>query len=109
MEKCNTCCVNERRYALKKKIANALGGECAKCGYNKCLGALTVHHLDSSIKQFNISGAHSRSWKSIEQEISNCILLCANCHNEEHHDCSKYGCLEHSLGAVSKRVKENVL
>ena len=83
---CNSCKVNERRFALKAKIVALLGGKCADCGYGRCLSALHVHHLDSDDKDFGISGAHARSWASIETELGKCVLVCANCHTERHHD-----------------------
>ena len=27
---------------------------------------------------------HCRSWAAIEKELQKCVLLCANCHVEEH-------------------------
>jgi hypothetical protein len=89
---CNTCQVNHRRFILKKKIINYLGDKCKKCNYKDCMGALVTHHTDPDKKDFNLSGAHSRSWKSIETELKKCILLCANCHSKEHHNCKKYNC-----------------
>ena len=61
-----------------------MGGKCGKCGYDKCIHALHAHHVNTNDKDFNISGAHSRSWKRIEKELEKCVLLCANCHIEEH-------------------------
>lgn len=31
------------------------GNKCSICGYDKCLGALEFHHLDSEEKDFGIS------------------------------------------------------
>jgi hypothetical protein len=90
--KCNSCCVNDRRFKIKVKIVNYLGGSCCDCGYSQCYGALEVHHLDPSIKEFNISGAHARSWKKIVKELETCILLCSNCHRERHHNHNSYNC-----------------
>lgn len=90
--KCNSCSVNERRIKLRKKIVDHMGGQCVKCGYDKCYGAMHAHHLDPSEKDFNISGSHSRSWAVIEKELGKCILICSNCHSEEHHDCARYNC-----------------
>jgi hypothetical protein len=83
---CNSCKVNQRRFALKVKIVAFLGGKCADCGYDQCLAAMHVHHLEADGKEFNLSGAHARSWASIEAELLKCILLCANCHATRHHD-----------------------
>lgn len=80
--KCNSCLVNHRRFTLKIKCVEYLGGKCSICGYNKCIKALDFHHLRD--KSFNISGAHCRSWSIIEQELKKCILVCANCHREIH-------------------------
>ena len=89
---CNSCMVNRRRFRIRTKIIEYLGGKCSECGYSKCIGALDVHHLDPSKKLFNISGAHARSWSAIEDEIKKCILICSNCHREVHHACDKYSC-----------------
>lgn len=60
------------------------GGKCSGCGYTKNLAALTFHHLDPKEKDFNISGAHCKSWDSIKIELDKCICLCFNCHIEIH-------------------------
>lgn len=83
---CNSCLVNERRFAIKVKIVDFLGGACVDCGYDKCFAAMHVHHLDAARKEFNLSGAHARSWANIELELRKCVLLCANCHATRHHD-----------------------
>ena len=92
MRRCNSCKTNERRFIIKRQVVDYLGGKCHRCGYNKCLGALTAHHVDPSKKSFAISGAHSRGWESVKKELDKCVLLCANCHNEEHHTCDRYEC-----------------
>lgn len=58
---------------------------CANCGYNRCAGALQYHHPNAD-KEHNVArmAAQGRSLKSILNEISKCVLLCANCHCEEH-------------------------
>jgi len=61
-----------------------LGGECAICGYDKCIDALHFHHVDPSTKLFNISQSMSRKMEDLEREVRKCILLCANCHQEWH-------------------------
>ena len=55
---------------------------CNSCFVNKA--ALEFHHVDDSMKSFEISGSHSRSWKAIENELDKCIMVCANCHREIH-------------------------
>lgn len=73
-----------RRY--KAKAVSFLGGKCSRCGYDRCLGALTFHHVNRNEKSFGISqSGFTRAWKVIEKELKKCILLCANCHAEEHY------------------------
>ena len=61
------------------------GGQCSRCGYNKCVEALEFHHLDSSQKDFGISEkGYTRSWERVREELEKCILVCANCHRELH-------------------------
>jgi len=62
-----------------------LGGKCQVCGYNRCLGSLVFHHIDSSTKEFGISSkGHSRSWERVKEELDKCVLVCSNCHGEIH-------------------------
>lgn len=83
IDRCNSCGVNNRRFRLKEKSVEYLGGKCSKCGYNRCIIALEFHHKDPSKKSFTISGKHCLSWQRIREELDKCVLLCANCHREE--------------------------
>lgn len=64
-------------FVLKQQI-----GKCQRCGYDKCMGALAWHHLDPEKKGRYIW--RSQAIALIREELKNCILLCANCHAEEH-------------------------
>ena len=58
---------------------------CSACDeyYPAC--CMDYHHLDPSIKEKGVSQMISgNSWKKIEEEISKCILVCANCHRKIH-------------------------
>lgn len=85
-EKCNSCLVNNRRFLLKKKCLEYLGGKCSKCGYAKCSGALHFHRKNPDEKEFMISESHCLKWERIKIELDKCVLLCANCHCEEHYN-----------------------
>ena len=63
----------------------AVGGRCQKCGYNKNLAALDFHHQDPSQKEFTWNSVSVKPWDKIIEEMKKCVLLCANCHREEHH------------------------
>lgn len=61
------------------------GGKCQVCGYNKCVGALEFHHINSEEKDFGVSAkGYTRSWDKVREEIDKCVLVCANCHREIH-------------------------
>lgn len=73
------------RQAMKKEAVKRRGGECEKCGYNKCIAALHFHHRDPSQKDFGLSnGGITHSWSEFLLEVEKCDLLCANCHAEVH-------------------------
>jgi hypothetical protein len=76
----------ERGKNRKKKVIEMMGGKCARCGYCRNYAALEFHHLDPSKKEINISGNGIKgSWKRLMAELQKCILICSNCHREEHH------------------------
>lgn len=86
-EACKNC---HNKQLVESWIANKLqtiaehGGKCQHCGYDKYHGALEFHHVDPSKKE----GTPSRLWgwskARRDKELANTILLCANCHREEH-------------------------
>lgn len=57
---------------------------CQICGYNKCMRALEFHHKDPTQKDFGISRQLNRNIDDLKAEVDKCILLCSNCHAEEH-------------------------
>ena len=70
-------------YFFKKDCVDYLGGKCSRCGYDKNIVSLQFHHLDPTKKDFAISSYRSISDK-VKKELDKCIILCANCHTEEH-------------------------
>lgn len=76
------------RIRTKQKLVEYKGGECAKCGYNKCITVLQFHHEDPNEKDFSISGK-SWSFDRLKKEVDKCILLCSNCHTELHEEINK--------------------
>lgn len=83
--KCRVEAVQRRRDNLKKKAVEYKGGKCQRCPYDKSVAALDFHHTEPEHKDFAISkNGHTRSWERLKKELDKCILLCANCHREEH-------------------------
>ncbi len=77
-------CIDRLRKKRKLELVILKGGCCQKCGYKKSLSALQFHHLYD--KKFTVNKAISLNIKvnKIKEEIDKCLLLCANCHAEEH-------------------------
>ncbi len=77
--------VAKRRRKLREQAVEYMGGKCQRCGYKTCIEALDFHHLDPREKEFGISASGmTRSWERIKTELNKCIMICANCHREEH-------------------------
>jgi len=74
----------KNRWKTKLKAIEYKGGKCEVCGYNKCHDALEFHHLDPDEKDFGIGCGNTYSWERTKSELDKCIMLCANCHREEH-------------------------
>lgn len=75
----------QRWIKIKEKAIAYKGGCCACCGYNKFYGALEFHHTDPTQKDVDWGKLRLRSWDKITSELDKCVMLCANCHREEHH------------------------
>lgn len=77
----------ERIAANKDKAIEQLGGCCADCKQIYHRQVYDFHHLDGSEKEGLVSAMLASSYKKAEQEITKCILLCANCHRLRHAVC----------------------
>jgi 5-methylcytosine-specific restriction endonuclease McrA len=89
-KRCNVEKVTIRRKKNKEKLVEACGGKCAICGYSKYIGALEFHHPNPLEKDFGIgSKGLTKAYKKLLAEAKKCVLLCANCHREEHAKLSK--------------------
>lgn len=87
-EKKNTYAKQELRGRTRKLELIALkGGKCELCGYNANAAALTFHHLEPTVKKFQLDyrNLSNRSMVKIMEEFEKCQLLCANCHMEVHY------------------------
>lgn len=81
---------NHKDFLRKQEWVSVNGGCCNSCGYiskvEGCLSVYDFHHLDPDAKKFEINASYLRSISDgeVEAEIDKCILLCRNCHAEEH-------------------------
>lgn len=81
----NTTYSQFKRADIRKKELILIKGNCCfKCGYNKNYSALHFHHLHDKSFPLDSRNIGNRSKISLLKELDKCILLCANCHAEEH-------------------------
>lgn len=93
--KCKVCDNKSRYDSFKYKldlVLKELGKEykCEKCGYDNNTSALHFHHLDPAKKDFELSEISKTTSIDtirdiVSEEIKKCIILCSNCHMEEHY------------------------
>lgn len=89
--KCQSDKMKRQRMKIRYNIIDDLGAKCTMCGYDKNYAALVFHHLDPSIKSFQLSADRvaNKNIKLVMEEVAKCILICHNCHSELHHpDCA---------------------
>lgn len=84
-KKCFSIMHKEKISNRKKENVKIKGGKCIRCGYDKCLQALEFHHLIPEEKEFNYSEYRDFNKEKLLKELDKCILLCSNCHREEHY------------------------
>lgn len=77
----------ERGAKRRLQLIELHGGKCCRCGYSKNQAAIEFHHRDPKTKKFGLDlrKCSNSSWEALVSEAEKCILLCANCHAEEHH------------------------
>ncbi len=84
-KKCNVEAVARRRKRVRLLLISEAGGQCIRCGYDRCSAALEFHHRDPATKEFPLGARGlTMSLKRMQQEAAKCDLLCANCHREKH-------------------------
>lgn len=75
-------------YEKSQEYVRSLKTKCSKCGYDKNPAALEFHHPNGD-KDKVIAKLASKSFSQpikskIDNEVKKCVILCANCHREEH-------------------------
>jgi DNA-binding transcriptional ArsR family regulator len=81
--RCRSEAVSRRRRKVKEILVDEAGGRCSRCGYDRWIGALHFHHVDSAAKRFGLADrGFTRSLAAVREEAAKCVLLCSNCHAE---------------------------
>ena len=79
---CHGADIGRRVIEAREAAIDYKGGKCEHCGYDKYRGALEFHHKDPTQK--DPTGLRAIKKERLFAEVDKCILLCSNCHREEH-------------------------
>lgn len=74
----------QKRRDKKKQWVNVFGSKCSKCGgeFPDCV--FDFHHTHHEEKEIKPSLLFMLSDERIKEELSKCVMLCANCHRIVH-------------------------
>ena len=82
---CHSLDTIERGRRKKILLVEYKGGCCEKCGYDKNYAAFDFHHINPKNKDPTFKNLRYWSVEKAKSEVDKCLLLCANCHREEHY------------------------
>ena len=86
--RCRVCSEKKstkKKFIVKSRIVEELGGCCNRCGYSKYQSAMEFHHIDKDAKDFTISDKRRVVLtEQVVMELDKCILVCSNCHSKIH-------------------------
>lgn len=75
----------DQKRAAKDALIEVMGGKCLLCGRSYHRDVYDLHHvLEKGGAVSDLIG--SKKWWEVSVEASKCVLLCANCHRQEHID-----------------------
>lgn len=81
---CRNTKYNPNQHKELVSFVESLKTNCCKCGEDRPW-VIQFHHINPKDKRFSISQCGTRSKDSIRKEISKCVCLCSNCHDEFHY------------------------
>lgn len=87
--RCYKCYFKERKEKQIEKAYQIIGYKCWLCGYDrgrKGVPIMEFHHIDPSVKLFNLSVRElvGKKWNDVFKEMKKCASLCCLCHREYH-------------------------
>jgi hypothetical protein len=73
-----------RRRRRQEQLIALSGGQCIRCGYDRCSRALSFHHREPGQKEFSLNSREilTQPWERVLAEAAKCELVCLNCHME---------------------------
>lgn len=54
---------------IRKRVIEYMGGQCGRCGYNRYIGALDIHHTNPPLKDKTFSSYRFWNWERIIKEL----------------------------------------
>lgn len=114
---CKTTVKNDQHQKMKTAFLEYLGARsCCKCGESKSQAILEFHHLCSEKKDFTINsyrGGYKNLSDKIKTELDKCVVMCRNCHFEEHFDKDFYDSVTNQIESKEiielSKVDENII
>lgn len=83
--RCKECNATYEYEIFRAKLERIVGVmKCSRCGYDRCFSALEFHHTNPAEKDRIIAHMRNYSEERLQREVSKCVMLCSNCHHEEH-------------------------
>lgn len=83
-KKCfNKYCM-ERWFNIKTDAVASFGNKCNDCGNTYHQNVFEFHHIKPEEKDFDWSKTRLLSKDKRDEELSKCVMLCANCHRMRH-------------------------
>ena len=76
---------NEKNRKRKRQLVEHFGDKCLDCGQSFPQCVYQFHHLDPKEKDVNPSYAITQKPSKMWEELSKCVMLCANCHLIRHY------------------------
>lgn len=73
-----------RRYKIKEETIKKFGNKCNDCNLSFPAQVYDFHHLDPTQKDYDWNRMRQISKQKREEELSKCIMVCANCHRIRH-------------------------
>lgn len=81
---CNGCRKKKNIKSHRLSAVNMFNNKCKDCQKTFHMNVYDFHHLNKDDKKYELSRLWGNSWKTIEEELEKCIMLCANCHRLRH-------------------------
>jgi hypothetical protein len=74
-----------RRDKHKQQLVEYFNNKCYDCQNSFPVCCYDFHHIDPSLKSFEIAPRLDGNINTIMEEVKKCIMLCSNCHRIRHY------------------------